>query len=297
MKDAPSGSLTPASACLSCPSLWLFGIALVSSVKRIGFSFGGEVSHLTALRSFQTARAGDLRFAAHVSYYPAGIHAAGAESYTGAPVLMLIGGRDDNLPEPIRQRDVAKAFYGVVREATASHKSNGDLKEVVADVAGRIDDAVLRERIVNWTTNIDVQNRMRNDIEDALVGGDDLHLRASSLDALYERYAQWLSNRANAIADATIEVGGVRRPVQNVEFGVEMNRVWTDILKQPMALLDQACNHGTGTVMKHGGGMPPIAETQAHVQLVLELYWALLQNNLPRGATTLRMHGAAAVQP
>ncbi|MEO8151531.1 MAG: lytic transglycosylase domain-containing protein [Rhizobacter sp.] len=54
-----------------------------------------------------------------------------------------------------------------------------------------------------------------------------------------------------------------------------------------------AWNAGAGTVMKHGGGMPPIAETQAHVHLVLELYWALLQNNLPRSAKELQMHGAA----
>jgi hypothetical protein len=56
-----------------------------------------------------------------------------------------------------------------------------------------------------------------------------------------------------------------------------------------------AWNAGTGTVMKHGGGMPPIAETQAHVHLVLELYWALLQNKLPRGAKELQMHGADAI--
>jgi soluble lytic murein transglycosylase-like protein len=55
-----------------------------------------------------------------------------------------------------------------------------------------------------------------------------------------------------------------------------------------------AWNAGVGTVLKHGGGMPPIAETQAHVHLVLELYWALLQNNLPRGAKELQMHGAPA---
>jgi len=54
-----------------------------------------------------------------------------------------------------------------------------------------------------------------------------------------------------------------------------------------------AWNAGVGTVMKHGGGMPPIDETQAHVHLVLELYWALLQNNLPRSARELQVHGAA----
>jgi hypothetical protein len=55
-----------------------------------------------------------------------------------------------------------------------------------------------------------------------------------------------------------------------------------------------AWNAGVGNVMKHGGGMPPIAETQAHVHLVLELYWALLQNKLPRGARELQMHGPAS---
>ena len=53
-----------------------------------------------------------------------------------------------------------------------------------------------------------------------------------------------------------------------------------------------AWNAGPGTVARHGGGMPPIAETQAHVHLVLELYWALLQNSMPRGAKELQMHGA-----
>jgi type I restriction enzyme R subunit len=98
--------------------------------------------------------------------------------------------RDDNLPEAIRQRDVAKAFYGVVREAISSHGADGDVKQVVADVAMRIDDAVLRERIVNWTTNIDVQNRMRNDIEDALFdlkSRSGLDLSFDEIDAILEK--------------------------------------------------------------------------------------------------------------
>ncbi|MFO1330304.1 MAG: lytic transglycosylase domain-containing protein [Rubrivivax sp.] len=40
-----------------------------------------------------------------------------------------------------------------------------------------------------------------------------------------------------------------------------------------------AWNAGEGSVRRHGG-LPPIAETQAHVQQVLELYWALLQRSL-----------------
>ena len=45
-----------------------------------------------------------------------------------------------------------------------------------------------------------------------------------------------------------------------------------------------AWNAGEGTVRKAGGRMPEIAETEAHVHMVLELYWALLQRDLPRRA-------------
>lgn len=55
-----------------------------------------------------------------------------------------------------------------------------------------------------------------------------------------------------------------------------------------------AWNAGEGTVRKHGGEMPPIAETQAHVHLVLELYWALLQNRLQLGAHQLKVQRAAS---
>jgi soluble lytic murein transglycosylase-like protein len=53
-----------------------------------------------------------------------------------------------------------------------------------------------------------------------------------------------------------------------------------------------AWNAGEGTVRRHGGQMPPFAETQAHVHLVLELYWALLQRSLPAQAQHLRIHSS-----
>ena len=66
-----------------------------------GFSFGGEVAHLTAFETLRVAMgAGPLRFAAHVATYPGGTYGARAEAgaYTGAPILMLLGEKDDNLP-------------------------------------------------------------------------------------------------------------------------------------------------------------------------------------------------------
>lgn len=54
-----------------------------------------------------------------------------------------------------------------------------------------------------------------------------------------------------------------------------------------------AWNAGEGAVRRAGGRVPDIAETQAHVHLVLELYWALLQRSQSRQAQTLRIHGAS----
>jgi dienelactone hydrolase len=67
----------------------------------VGFSFGGEVAHLSAVESVRaTLAASPTRFAAHVSYYPAGVYGALAQrgAYTGAPIQMLLGDKDDNLP-------------------------------------------------------------------------------------------------------------------------------------------------------------------------------------------------------
>ena len=67
----------------------------------LGFSFGAEVAHLTAFESLRSALdPGQARFAAHVAFYPAlnfGV-VADRGAYTGSPVLMLLGGKDDNLP-------------------------------------------------------------------------------------------------------------------------------------------------------------------------------------------------------
>lgn len=48
-----------------------------------------------------------------------------------------------------------------------------------------------------------------------------------------------------------------------------------------------AWNAGEGNVRRHGGKVPPFAETRAHVHMVLELYWALLQRSQSPRAMTL----------
>ncbi len=50
-----------------------------------------------------------------------------------------------------------------------------------------------------------------------------------------------------------------------------------------------AWNAGEGTVRRAGGVLPPIDETRAHVHLVLEIYWALLQRSQAQRATRLKL--------
>jgi dienelactone hydrolase len=88
-----------------------------SRIAIIGFSYGADVAHLTAFELFRSALdSGQGRFAAHVAFYPAGNVGVTAEggAYTGSPVLMLLGEKDDNLP-------VAKIENYLAYANTAGH--------------------------------------------------------------------------------------------------------------------------------------------------------------------------------
>jgi dienelactone hydrolase len=83
----------------------------------VGFSFGGEVAHLTAFETLRVSMGvGPSRFAAHVATYPGGTYGVRAEAgaYTGAPILMLLGEKDDNLA-------VAKAEGYLAYASAAGH--------------------------------------------------------------------------------------------------------------------------------------------------------------------------------
>jgi type I restriction enzyme R subunit len=75
----------------------------------------------------------------------------------------------DSLPDKLRNHDVARAFYGVILEPLGRHAAEpGESRELSADAALKIDEIIQAERIVSWTSNLDVQNRMKNQIEDYL---------------------------------------------------------------------------------------------------------------------------------
>jgi dienelactone hydrolase len=98
-----SGYLPPGIADAYAALRWLSAEPRIDAdhVAIIGFSYGGEIAHMTAVETMRTSLdAEPRRFAAHVAFYPGGNFGviAEANAYTGAPVLMLLGGKDDNLP-------------------------------------------------------------------------------------------------------------------------------------------------------------------------------------------------------
>lgn len=67
-------------------------------VHVLGFSYGGMVSVLCAYDQIARLYApGDLRFASHTSYYGSSVPRLAEPQTTGAPVMMMLGGRDRNV--------------------------------------------------------------------------------------------------------------------------------------------------------------------------------------------------------
>lgn len=75
----------------------------------------------------------------------------------------------DETPVRLKNRDIAKAFYGIVYEVIGKfERKTVDAKEFAAEVGLKIDDIIQGNLIVDWMNNPDIQNMMINNIEDYL---------------------------------------------------------------------------------------------------------------------------------
>jgi type I restriction enzyme R subunit len=109
----------------------------------------------------------------------------------------------DALPEVLRDKDVAKAFYGVVSEAIEGMEMKEDavaygISNLAADMAVQIDEAVRQRLRVDWRANPDVQNEMRNAIDDLLYEAREkkgVPLTPQDMDAIIERALDIAKNR------------------------------------------------------------------------------------------------------
>jgi type I restriction enzyme R subunit len=107
----------------------------------------------------------------------------------------------DDIPETLANNEVAKAYYGSIKAALAELKLEPKaVAEFSSEAALAFDDIVGIRRIVNWTTNVDVQNRIRQDFDDYLT---DLRSRFN---------CDFGFDVIDQIVDECIEVAKVRMP-------------------------------------------------------------------------------------
>jgi type I restriction enzyme R subunit len=96
----------------------------------------------------------------------------------------------DDIPVELTNRDVAKAFFGVLQDVFAGHAADGFEPRAASTTASlAIDGIIQNNRIVNWTNNTDVQNRIKGAIEDYLFDLKEQHgvdLKFDDIDRILE---------------------------------------------------------------------------------------------------------------
>ncbi len=106
----------------------------------------------------------------------------------------IINRKDEDEPELLEGRDIAKAFYGVTYDVISRSEKirphNVPVKQLSAVISMAIDDIIRDNRIVDWQRRDDVQNRMMSLISDYLLDKDDLYLKLDDVDMILERVMQ-----------------------------------------------------------------------------------------------------------
>ncbi len=75
----------------------------------------------------------------------------------------------DNLPSSLEGKDEAKAFFGILKNVIEQENNlSGTHINKLADMSIKIAQIIEEHRIVDWFKNIDIQNRIKNKIEDYL---------------------------------------------------------------------------------------------------------------------------------
>jgi type I restriction enzyme R subunit len=75
----------------------------------------------------------------------------------------------DKIPARLEEHEVAKAYFGIINEAIPAKNDEADFSDdTLAELALQIEAIIENNRKVNWASDIDVQNTMRNEIEDLI---------------------------------------------------------------------------------------------------------------------------------
>ncbi|WP_035085232.1 type I restriction endonuclease subunit R [Aquimarina latercula] len=82
----------------------------------------------------------------------------------------LANGYQDGIPDGLQNNPRARAFYGVLNEVLNKKLDKEISKKKVAEASLEIEVIVNNLIITDWKKNVDIQNRMENEIEDYLIG-------------------------------------------------------------------------------------------------------------------------------
>ena len=81
----------------------------------------------------------------------------------------LASGYQDGIPEELQNNPRARAFYGALNEVLNKKLDKDISKKKVAEAGMEIEKIVDKLIITDWKRNVDIQNKMENEIEDYLI--------------------------------------------------------------------------------------------------------------------------------
>jgi len=81
----------------------------------------------------------------------------------------LTEGYQEGIPEKLQNKPKARAFYGALNEVLNKKLEKAISKNKVAEAGLEIETIVENLIITDWKKNVDIQNRMENEIEDFLI--------------------------------------------------------------------------------------------------------------------------------
>lgn len=99
--------------------------------------------------------------------------------------------KHDDVPDEIKNDGSAVAVFNVLLAADGiSDLAGGNIKPVIADAALQVVGIVRDLKVVNWTENVDVQNAMRNRMDDyffdVMAGEHGIALKPDQIDAMVD---------------------------------------------------------------------------------------------------------------
>lgn len=102
----------------------------------------------------------------------------------------------DGIPEVLKDRDVAKAFYGISNEIL---KNTGiESEQIAAECGIMIDDIIKENLVVDWDSNEGIKNKIRQEIDDYLFNLKDeydLNLTVADQDLIIEKSIEVAKHR------------------------------------------------------------------------------------------------------